>query len=197
MSPEEIAAILSERFGAQVRAGGFNTAHPHVVVEPAVWPEVARFLRDDERLGFAWLRCISSVDRPEEGTLVAVYDLHAMNRPTVEPAKTAGDRSPLGGSLWTERQAFAVKVVVPRSDPRIPSVADVWPAAEWHEREAYDLMGIVFEGHPNLRRILCPDDWTGHPLRKDYEFPSEYEGISDPAARSGEGAAKGLGRDKA
>jgi NADH-quinone oxidoreductase subunit C len=59
----------------------------------------------------------------------------------------------------------------------IPSVADIWSAADWHEREAYDLMGVTFTGHPDPRRILCPDDWEGHPLRKDYEFPLEYHGI--------------------
>ena len=61
--------------------------------------------------------------------------------------------------------------------PEIPSLSKVWLIAEWHEREAYDLMGITFTGHPNLRRILCPEDWEGHPLRKDYEFPLEYHGI--------------------
>ena len=62
-----------------------------------------------------------------------------------------------------------VKARVPRSDPRIASIVDLWPAADWHEREVFDLFGIVFEGHPDLRRILLPDDWVGHPLRKDYE----------------------------
>ena len=60
------------------------------------------------------------------------------------------------------------------------SVTDIWPAAEWHERETFDLLGVSFDEHPDLRRILCPDDWVGHPLRKDYVFPTEYEGI--PAA---------------
>jgi NADH-quinone oxidoreductase subunit C len=68
-------------------------------------------------------------------------------------------------------------VLTSREDPHIPSVAGIWPTAEWHEREAYDLMGIVFDGNPDLRRILCPDDWEGHALRKDYVFPKEYHGI--------------------
>ena len=61
--------------------------------------------------------------------------------------------------------------------PVLASVADVGRSADWHEREAYDLMGIQFSGHPNMRRILCPEDWVGYPLRKDYEFPLEYHGI--------------------
>ena len=81
---------------------------------------------------------------------------------------------------------MCIKVKVPRDNPHVASVADVWPTADWHEREAYDLMGIVFDGHPDSvedsdgrhpRRILCPDDWVGHPLRKDYVFPMEYHGI--------------------
>ncbi len=184
MSPEEIAAILTERFGAKIRPAGFNTPHPHAVVEAPAWPEVARFLRDDERLGFAWLRCISGVDLPAEGLVAAVYDLHAMTRPAGWSAEQTATQSPWAGGLWMERHAFAVKVVVPRDRPHIPSVAGVWPAAEWHEREAYDLMGIVFDDHPNLTRILCPDDWEGHPLRKDYIFPSQYEGITEPTSNA-------------
>ncbi len=66
----------------------------------------------------------------------------------------------------------------PGSDPTIDSVADLWPAADWHERETWDLVGIKFTGHPDLRRILLPEDWIGHPLRKDYVYPKEYAGIN-------------------
>ncbi|MCK6483789.1 MAG: NADH-quinone oxidoreductase subunit C [Phycisphaerae bacterium] len=156
---------------AEINVAG---AHPHVVVSAEAWPRVARFLRDDRRMGFDWLRCISGVDLLEQDQLAAVFDLHATEPP----------RDRLG--LWRERHEFAVIVKVPRNNPHVPSVADVWPAADWHEREAYDLMGIVFDNHPDSvegpdgphpRRILCPDDWEGHALRKDYEFPLEYHGI--------------------
>ncbi len=74
---------------------------------------------------------------------------------------------------------LAVKVILPAEEPpTVQSVADLWRAADWHERETYDMVGIVFEGHPNLHRILLPDDWEGHPLRKDYLYPREYHGIS-------------------
>ena len=174
MIAEEIADILKKRFGDKIRSAKLETAHPHVEVDPAAWHEVALHLRTDDRLQFDMLRCISAVDMLEDERLVAVYDLHS----------TQGVEH--GKELWTERHAFCVKVAVPRANPRIPSVADVWAAADWHEREAYDLMGIVFEGHPDSvtgpegarpRRILCPDDWEGHPLRKDYDFPMAYHGI--------------------
>jgi NADH-quinone oxidoreductase subunit C len=84
----------------------------------------------------------------------------------------------------THHQRLTVKVVVPRWKdgvagqlPEVPTVSDVWRAADWHEREVYDLSGVWFSGHPDPRRILCPEDWAGHPLRKDYEMPLEYHGI--------------------
>ncbi len=174
MTPEQIAEALKERFGDRITACVFETAHPHVFVAAEAWPEIAVFLRDDTRLRLNFLRCISAVDMLEDDELVAVYDLYSARSPSS------------GGATWTMGPACCVKIKVPRDNPRIPSVADVWRAADWHEREAYDLMGIIFDGHPDSvtdaaglhpRRILCPDDWEGHPLRKDYRFPMEYNGI--------------------
>jgi len=71
-------------------------------------------------------------------------------------------------------------VRVPKDNPHVPSVESVWKTANWHEREAYDLIGVVFDGHPDLRRILLPDDWEGHPLRKDYKVPEFYNGMKVP-----------------
>lgn len=165
MAPEEVLDILRHEFASevtQVVAGGI---HPHAVVRPAAWHDVALFLRDDPRLHFDWLRCISGVDHIEERLFTIVYDLHATRR----------SERPEG--LWTVHAEIAIKVRVARDRPHVPSVADVWPAADWHEREVYDLLGVIFDGHPDLRRILCCEDWVGHPLRKDYEFPLEYHGI--------------------
>ena len=87
-------------------------------------------------------------------------------------------------SSIAKKHTLVVKVMLPRwkNDeagqlPEVPSVVNVWRAAEWHEREVYDLSGVWFAGNPDMRRILCPEDWVGHPLRRDYEFPLEYHGI--------------------
>ncbi len=81
------------------------------------------------------------------------------------------------GGYWTGGNLIALKVRVPRDGGHVATVSDVWPAAEWHEREVYDMFGVTFDNHPDMRRILCPDDWVGYPLRKDYEYPLEYHGI--------------------
>ena len=82
------------------------------------------------------------------------------------------------------RHTLVLKVKLPRWQggiagelPGLPTVSGVWAVADWHEREAFDLVGVNFIGHPDLRRILCSEDWVGHPLRRDYEFPLEYHGI--------------------
>lgn len=106
---------------------------------------VAEFLRSDA--GFTFLSDITPVDRfPIEPRFELNYHLVCLDR----------------------RERLRLKVRVPGTDPVAPSVTNVWPGANWHEREAFDLFGLRFEGHPDLRRILMPDDWEGYPLRKDY-----------------------------
>ena len=87
-------------------------------------------------------------------------------------------------SSTVHRHRLVLKVCLPRwlddqpgQLPEVPSVSGIWSTAEWHEREVFDLLGVRFQGHPDLRRILCPEDWVGHPLRKDYQMPAEYHGI--------------------
>ncbi len=164
MTPEDICKSLEGRFGDAVTDTVLGGGHPYAVVKADRWLEVARFLRDEPSLGFNLLNSITGLDLLEEDKLACVYD---MSRVPID----------CGDQLITETHLFAVRVVTERSAPSIPSVAGLWAAADWHEREIYDLFGVDFPGHPDLRRILCPDDWVGHPLRKDYAYPLEYHGI--------------------
>jgi len=164
MSPEEICQALRAKFGGAITDTVLESPRPYAVVAPDRWVEVATFLRDAPDLGFNFLRCISAIDLLAEDQLACVYDLMAVP----ESGATQVIKVP---------HVIAVRVVTGRKNPSIPSVAGVWPAADWHEREAFDMMGIDFPGHPHLTRILCPEDWEGHPLRKDYVYPLEYHGI--------------------
>lgn len=121
---------------------------------------VARALRDDPALRFEMCMSVSGVHYPQERgrELHAVYHLISV---------THGSRR------------LRLEVAVPDDDPHVPSVVSIWPGADWHERETWDFFGIVFDGHPALTRILMPDDWPGHPQRKDYPLggiPVEYKG---------------------
>lgn len=155
LSPQDIAARLVERFGSRIHDVHADDKHPRVHVDASVWRELAEFMKSDAELAFDWLACLSGVDYVADDRLAVVIDLWST---------THGHR-------------FAVKVMVGRADPKVPSVSDLWPAANWHEREAMDLLGIVFTNHPDPRRILLADDWVGHPLRKDYVFPRQVHGI--------------------
>lgn len=165
LSIDDVVSVLNEAVPGAVVSSAADSLNPTIVLNAEQWPAAARVLRDDPRLKFDWLRCISAVDHIEEKHFTLIYHLHA-----TQAGDTAKDNWTVGGEI-------AIKTRVPRHNPRIVTVSDVWPAANWHEREAYDLMGIIFENHPDPRRILCCDDWDGHPLRKDYEFPLEYNGI--------------------
>jgi len=126
--------------------------------------EVAQKLRDTESLRFEICLGVNGVHYPEESgrELHAVYPLLSM----------------------THNRRIRLEVSVPESDPHIPSLVEVWAGNNWHERETYDMFGIIFDGHPGLTRILMPDDWPGHPQRKDYPLggiPIEYIGATVPA----------------
>jgi NADH-quinone oxidoreductase subunit C len=120
------------------------------------WLEVAKALRDDVELGFDFLQCVTAVDWPKRDVIEVVYHLYS----------------------YPKRHAFVVKADLPRTQPLIPSVAGLWIAAEWNEREQFDLLGVGFTGHPDLRRVLMPDDWVGYPMRKDYKESPAYRGMS-------------------
>jgi len=132
----------------------------HIV--PARVAEVCQVMRDDEALRYELLSSVSGVDYlGDERRLHVVYHLTSM----------------------TYRRRVRLECAVPVDDPRLPSVTGVYPTADWQERETYDMFGVLFEGHPNLTRILMPDDWEGHPQRKDYPLggvPVEYKGAEIP-----------------
>jgi NADH-quinone oxidoreductase subunit C len=155
MTSAEIARALSDRFGGRVLASLPDDKHPRVHIDAADWLEVAEFLHGEPSIKLDWLQCLTGIDYVADGKMCVCYDLWSFDH----------------------RHGLAVKAYCPRDNPRVPSVARLWSAADWQEREAYDMFGIVFDGHPDLRRILCADDWEGFPLRKDYVFPREYHGI--------------------
>jgi NADH-quinone oxidoreductase subunit C len=174
MTPADIATLLESQFGPAVTGKKLDALDPSVTVDPARLVEVCTFLRDDPRLKFEILNDITGVDYLEidakraakagfEPHLEVLYHLSSFTYP--------GRRFTLKLMLprWKDDQPGAL--------PEIPSVSGVWRTADWHEREVYDLVGVFFTGHPDLRRILLADDWAGHPLRKDYEYPLEYHGI--------------------
>jgi NADH-quinone oxidoreductase subunit C len=174
MTFTQIHQQLLARFGAAVITGQKAEAKdPWIEVAPHALLDVMRVLKSDPAYDFNHLCDLTGVDYfepdpklaakfPYEPHLAVVYHLHSLK---------------LGHRLVVKVKLPRWKNDRPGELPEVPSVSAIWPIADWHEREAYDLMGIHFSGHPNLVRILCPDDWEGHPLRKDYEMPLEYHGI--------------------
>lgn len=159
---EQIKLLLMHHFGRQVVAGeevgGLQQA---LVIPKDLLPSVCLFLRDHPETHFDFLSCISAVDDGVvAGTFTVVYHLASI------PFK---NQLTLKVVLENDRDLNNL--------PALPSVCNVWRTADWHEREAFDLMGVFFEDHPDLRRILLPDDWEEYPLRKDYQEADAYHGI--------------------
>ncbi len=157
MTAEEIVQLLQSHFGDAIVESKFDVPQPFVVVDSKRMKEVAFVLRDDEALQFDYCSCISGVDY-NDGRLGAIYHLYST----------------------VHRHKIVLKAFCTKENPHIQSVAAVWGGANWHEREAYDLIGIIFDEHPDLRRILLPYDWEGYPLRKDYKVPEFYNGMKVP-----------------
>ncbi len=125
--------------------------------------EVMQQLRDDAHLRFEFMSGVSGVHYPHRAgeELHVVYHLLSM----------------------THNRRLRIETTAPETDPHVPSVVAIYPAADWHERETWDMFGVIFDGHPALTRILMPDDWVGHPQRKDYPLggiPVEYKGAVVP-----------------
>ena len=173
MTPSEIHQALVAKFSSAITGASLDAMDATIEVAARSIADVARFLKNEPTLAFDALNNLSGVDYFEpEAKKTAKFG----HEPHVEVVYHLYS--------YRHRHAIVLKVKVPRWKdnrtgelPEVPSVSGVWAIADWHERETFDLVGINFTGHPDLRRILCTEDWVGHPLRKDYEFPLEYHGI--------------------
>ncbi len=160
---EKLFPLLREKFADGIVEEILEGGDPFLVVKPEILVDLATHCRDDEALRFDLLSLISTVDYPPKegdsgsGMIEVVYFLDST----------------------VHKHRLAIKLRLPRDNPTAPTLESVWRAADWHEREAFDLMGVRFVGHHNLVRILCAEDWEGHPLRKDYVIPERYHGIKN------------------
>lgn len=163
----KIIDLVEKTFPNTVIKKEIEKLEPFIQVLPESVPEVLQFLRDNPDLQFDFLMSLTGMDMmglSEGGELRAVYHLFS----------------------YKYRHTIVVKADCPREKPEIPTVSHIYPIANWYEREAFDLVGIIFVGHPDLRRILLPQEWEGHPLRKDWKegptalgFPTS-RGVENP-----------------
>jgi NADH-quinone oxidoreductase subunit C len=170
MTPEEILEQLKRQFGEALAETEVKGVEVRLTITPERGREVCRRLRE---LGFEYLNCLSGADWMTH--LEVVYDLSSLRHPN----------------------KAHVRLKVNRDNPAVQTVSDLWPAANWHERECYDLFGIRFDGHPDHRRILLSEDWVGYPLRKDYTdermVPYTDYGMEEKVAKTE--AAKGAPKE--
>jgi NADH-quinone oxidoreductase subunit C len=150
----EIFDIIKKDFSDSIE---FIDGNNFIVVSHKKWYELAHFLKEDDRLFFDYLMCISSYDKEDMKTYGLAYNFKS-----------------------TKNQSYLEIRIEVCDEDSVPSVTDLWGSANWHEREAFDMMGIKFKNHPNFKRILLPDDWPGYPLRKDFETPEYYRGMLAP-----------------
>jgi NADH-quinone oxidoreductase subunit C len=156
MKASEIYEKVAQEFPGVTSDFNGEAMDPYFKVDSAPIKEVCICLRDDPDLKFEVLSDLTALDFPKENKIQVVYHLQS----------------------YTLRHLMVLKVDLPRDEPRITTMERVWKVANWFEREVFDLFGVIFEGHSDLRRIMLPEDWQGHPLRKDYLEQEEYDGIS-------------------
>ena len=156
---QKVSAILENKF-----LGAFDGEQNSdwIQLNPKNWFEIAKWLKDDSDFYFDSLQCNTGFDLGE-GNLESRYNLHSMKH----------------------LHSIEIRIKVGVEKPDIPSVESIWRVADWFERETYDMFGINFTGHSDLRRILLPEDWEGWPLRKDYKEQETYHGIVVPKVKEG------------
>lgn len=157
MNFSELRDLIRTRFPEAIAGEDLSASPQALLVNRTYIRRVCEFIHVHEQTYFDVLSCLTGIDNgPEAGTMEVVYNLYSI---------------PYDLHLM-------LKVILDRDRPLLDSVSDIWRTADWHEREAYDLLGVHFEGHPDLRRILLPNDWEGHPLRKDYQEQEKYHGMT-------------------
>jgi len=159
MEAKEIYAALEQQFSGKVRDFKGDVPEPYLTVDGPAIIDVCRFLRDGA-FKFEVLSDLTAVDWPKDEKIQVVYHLFS----------------------YSLNHQIVLKVDLPRANPKVATVEGVWKVANWFEREVYDLFGVIFDGHTDLRRIMLPEDWIGYPLRKDYVEQEEYDGISTQRA---------------
>ena len=163
MTPEAIFQQLVEKFGGEAvfdfHGDAAKDKDPWFYVDPQRIQAIGAYLRDEPALDCDYLECVTGIDftakQPEKERIGVVYHLYS----------------------YAKKHRVVMKVLLPREEPSMPTLSGVWSSANWQERECYDLLGVRFVGHPDLRRILLPDDWIGYPLRKDFVEQGAYHGI--------------------
>ena len=159
MEAKEIFEKLKEEFGDNIKEFVHEeNSDPYIEVDPAEIVDICLFLRDEDDLLFDYPVNLSGMDYSKQKSLGVVYHLYSIKF----------------------KHRLVLKVTLDKNDPVIHTTENVWKSMNWQERECYDMFGVIFEGHADPRRILCPDDWEGHALRKDYKEPETYKGIKVP-----------------
>jgi NADH-quinone oxidoreductase subunit C len=171
LNPKDIAEKVKEKFPDQVVDVAEFRDQVSVIVKKGRTVSILKYLHDDPVLSLDHLQDLTAVDylKKKDVRFEVVYNLYSTKY----------------------RHHIRIRAQVPENDAKIGSAVPIWAGADWHERECYDMFGIVFDGHPDLRRILMPEDWEGHPLRKDYplkgpELEKDWPGFVEVLKRSKE-----------
>ncbi len=172
----DVAEKLKAKFGASVvkKVAQEHKGDPFIVVDDKKLFDVIQFLRDDSRYSYTNLETVSAVDYPARKAVPASEGVEA------QPAQEGRVEVIYILLSYTSKHQLVIKAALDRDQPEVDSLCELYRCANWYERECYDLVGVTFKKHPYLKRVLLPEDWVGHPLRKDYIFPEEYNGMKVP-----------------